>query len=1201
MQELKLAALDGIEAEWRAEHDRASGGASGSGSYYPSYASWMSYGTSLIGTVVENLQIEINSVHIRYEDDLSIPGRPFACGFYLESLAAQTCDDAWSPKFVHRDPAAPSQQIMAFKLVELQNMAAYFNFDCDMLGDLDVKELKEKMFLDLASSSSDYAFVLNPVSATAKVRRNCSERPLNSRKTPRMSCDLQLSSIPIALSERQYRCAITSARSLHQLHKNRRYWKWRPCDPVAGNAGAWWQYAISCHMERIRERNEKNTWSTVVRKARENVVYVRAFRSHLENPVAIDQALRAEKERLDQAKDYEELKALRELAVFYLKRDRGLDEAAAAAAKEAERKASMTVSLSDAEFFVSDSSPEGEAVATQPSTLQQYLPYWVTGYTAPQAALPPAPVDEPEGSMEREDPTAQSQDPNISTLEEELLEFFSDDANVVPYKDVVLVQLSFALKQGTIKLFSDTRSYPSSPAHKQGQGSLLFELEFNDTRVEFESRPRTRSYRFQLSLGGLCLRDMITPDSMFPLLVSPQNVQGAPLCPKAAAGSRSFGGMAVSAIQSILPRAMGGSPAGPAAEGPLFYLLYETRPFSTPRVDHRLHVRSQPLNVVYNPTVLQCVTDFFKIPEELNRNSLLAQSIRSAAFDKLEEAKQKTKEEFLRGLNSILEGQALDRKTWDLVCDLSAPQIIIPEHFVNKEALIMVIDFGKLHLTNGHLKNDAGGSQVKDNEEEDDDDEEFCTPASSPGSPDPSFAEEAPPPAAAAAAESMKSPKMSRVTSQAEQAEITEQLLQQKMYDRYKASMNGMQVILGKVKDNWRHAHLKGVSSLHVLDKFSITLQLDRRVVQTADPNWPSLVVAGTLPKLNVHVNEDKVFALERMTSLLIGDAEDHYTSTVSTGVQTAADPLQAGAGASEQDDFTIFSEWRPKQLDINESSKLMVVQFCVTDMSVELQSQGKSIAELQVTGVRASLTRRPYDTNIALSVHSLLLVDAMQTFGPNFELLIASHRHVMVDSISGSLRGSEPVSPLSPGSPDPLGPHSRYSTSPMDIKKALNSLQVASGRPTSPLNFSVAPPRSPDALNFQSPSSSSQHLKRTSSSLRMDAIDPEALISIDVLIVSPNCPSLKAAADDDDSEGQEQLQLVNVQFNSLDVIANQETIVELLAFFRRVSPATAESMHRRRGRRVQTRDQHCQTIESVARYQSSNFIKVRGWIRAPT
>lgn len=61
-QEIKLSALDGIEAQWRAEHDKS--GKTGAG-YYSSYASWMSYGTSLIGTVVENLQIEIRNVHLR--------------------------------------------------------------------------------------------------------------------------------------------------------------------------------------------------------------------------------------------------------------------------------------------------------------------------------------------------------------------------------------------------------------------------------------------------------------------------------------------------------------------------------------------------------------------------------------------------------------------------------------------------------------------------------------------------------------------------------------------------------------------------------------------------------------------------------------------------------------------------------------------------------------------------------------------------------------------------------------------------------------------------------------------------------------------------------------------------------------------------------------------------------------------------------
>jgi vacuolar protein sorting-associated protein 13D len=336
----------------------------------------------------------------------------------------------------------------------------------------------------------------------------------------------------------------------------------------------------------------------------------------------------------------------RELAVYYLKEERGEVETTK---QSMERKTSHA--SQDAEFFMSDSSPEEESVSLPalPSTLQQYLPYWVTGYS--EAVPPKQQLDEEEGEEEDALPPAEV-DANISSLEEELLEFLSDDTTVVPYKDVVFAQIFFTLKQGSVKLFSDTRSYPSSPVNKRGKGCLLFELEFNDTRVEFESRPRTRSYKFCLSLGGMYLRDMITPNSIFPLLISPQNVQGAPLCPKSA--SRGFGGMAVSAIQSILPRSIGGGGSAPVEE-PLFYLLYETRPFTTPKVDYRIHVRSQPLNVVYNPTVIQCVTDFFKIPDELNR---LSNQIRSAAINRLEEAKQRTKEELLRNINSILEGQA---------------------------------------------------------------------------------------------------------------------------------------------------------------------------------------------------------------------------------------------------------------------------------------------------------------------------------------------------------------------------------------------------------------------------------------------------------------------------------------------------------------------------------------------------------------
>ena len=84
-----------------------------------------------------------------------------------------------------------------------------------------------------------------------------------------------------------------------------------------------------------------------------------------------------------------------------------------------------------------------------------------------------------------------------------------------------------------------------------------------------------------------------------------------------------------------------------------------------------------------------------------------------------------------------------------------------------------------------------------------------------------------------------------------------------------------------------------------------------------------------------------------------------------------------------------------------------VVPNFCVSDLSVELQSQGKPMAEVQVT--EAGVTRRPYNINLAMSLHFLLLVDALQTFGPDYELLVASHKHVR-SCVTSSTRLSKPV-----------------------------------------------------------------------------------------------------------------------------------------------------------------------------------------------
>ena len=128
-----------------------------------------------------------------------------------------------------------------------------------------------------------------------------------------------------------------------------------------------------------------------------------------------------------------------------------------------------------------------------------------------------------------------------------------------------------------------------------------------------------------------------------------------------------------------------------------------------------------------------------------------------------------------------------------------------------------------------------------------------------------------------------------------------------------------------------------------------------------------------------------------------------------------------------------------------------------------------------------------------------------------------------MVDSVSGSLKGSEPVSPVSPGSPGPpADPRNNTSssnidltTSPAEISRALASLQAHGADRRRQLK--ATPPLGPRKSFSPSSGGAAGEQRGDSSSvmapLPVDILDPDALISIDVMIISPNCPTLNAAA----------------------------------------------------------------------------------------
>ena len=668
----------------------------------------------------------------------------------------------------------------------------------------------------------------------------------------------------------------------------------------------------------------------------------------------------------------------------------------------------------------------------------------------------------------------------------------------------------------------------------------LFDLAFEKVEVAAESRPRSGSHLLQTSLGGLYLHDHATVGTAFPRLVSPQ--------PRAAPAAPLRQLSRLPGLSSLL---------APAAEPPLFELHYERRPHGS-RADYKLHVTSRSLDVVYNPEAFRLMRQFFTVRRSDADADRLAR-LGNAARVRYESLKRQTREELLQTWEQMVEGDSIARKTWDVMFNISAPHIILPETLQDPSGLLLVLDFGHLKLHNDMFWEEEARRQAvaaaAGLDDDDADDDDFCTPCSTPQEPEPESSAAAAAAAGAGAGAVPESPSTETI-SMASAPEMTPVQaarceLQKKMYDRFSLNFSDLQVLVGRVRDNWRQALAKGSSSMHVLDRFTITLQLERRRLASLDPEWPLVQLTGNLSHLMVHVSEQKVHALRTLATrlLLAEDSGEDTPSAEDEDASAECENEEDGAGgesphpAEAGDDPGGTGPSEPA----SDAARLLVVQFAAGQMSLAVQSRGRAVAELQVCGARGQLTRRRRRLQLALSVHSLLLVDALQTYGADFEILVASHRGVGVDSVSGSLLDSEPCSPCSPASPSGAD----RCTSPVSLTQAVSqrlqttaALRVVSPDPGGGGGGPGDPLQPPPPPTITTTTTAAEHGVGHAH---------DALITLDVTVVLP-------------SPGQtpnQTVRTVSMRFNTLDVIANQETIVELAGFLNRISippdPAVTE------------------------------------------
>ncbi|KIY52729.1 hypothetical protein FISHEDRAFT_63685 [Fistulina hepatica ATCC 64428] len=261
--------------------------------------------SSILTKIVNNLQVTVKNIHIRYEDKISVPGHPFAGGITLAGFKAVSTNENWEAAFIESTAGA------IHKLANLDSLAVYFDTDSPTIAGLSPIESVETFH-------SMHQFVLRPVSGEGRIVMNHHV----TSDTPRFDVQLLFDEIGVVLDDDQYRDAISLVDMYQVYIRQRQYRKFRPSpEEFSANAAqAHLKFALRAITAQVRERKRQWTWAYLRERRNDRKAYVDLFQRKLLNGSLAGVDLEKCK-ALEWKLSYEDLRFYRSIARSRLRKD----------------------------------------------------------------------------------------------------------------------------------------------------------------------------------------------------------------------------------------------------------------------------------------------------------------------------------------------------------------------------------------------------------------------------------------------------------------------------------------------------------------------------------------------------------------------------------------------------------------------------------------------------------------------------------------------------------------------------------------------------------------------------------------------------------------------------------------------------------------------------------------------------------------
>ncbi|XP_075226529.1 intermembrane lipid transfer protein VPS13A-like [Lycorma delicatula] len=273
---------------------------------------------NLITTIMNNLQVFVHNIHVRYEDS-TLKGsdeHAFACGLCVQSFSIETTNSKWKPV------TSVLGSTSVYQLLRVESLSVYCNPCCtELIGSSpglataapytwrnDMKRGLETFSIN----GEEFDFILKPITAKVKVIVNKS----NEARVPKLLVDFVLQDAATQLTRPQYLAIIELVDSLKRISINRKFRQYHPGVVVSNNAAKWWKYAYTASVE---QRLKPYTWRKIQAHRENYKRYRDVYKQTLLHPT--DTELKLDLQQLEDQLDVIDIIIAQEHAKIMLHRE----------------------------------------------------------------------------------------------------------------------------------------------------------------------------------------------------------------------------------------------------------------------------------------------------------------------------------------------------------------------------------------------------------------------------------------------------------------------------------------------------------------------------------------------------------------------------------------------------------------------------------------------------------------------------------------------------------------------------------------------------------------------------------------------------------------------------------------------------------------------------------------------------------------